>query len=590
MPMKLFVATTFLFFVLILSVITWRGPGVQMELAKLEGEARAILANPDHLGVFDGLKVETIQLDVILSGTADHEVRDRAIKLLHYGEGNRIPGLRAGVIVDRVRLENPEPPELHVEARDLLLSFSGRIPEGDFREQLVAVAKEFPVTPTLSSLRTSRDVGGAEWFGEVPGFVRKFLSGAESASLILSADRLILDRMVADDRAREQLIAAARALVPAGVTVDVSGVRVAPGLQMRREADAWTVSGVMPDEDSLAFVRRTLEEADPSSAGKNDYSKLSLRPGMTPPVWLRRLSGFLPAFAAGVRSGAELTVTGNEVVLRGDIVDPAATPQLLSAAQTVFASPMVVVSKLLNASNTLRKLSFDFGKSASARIAVTGGIPNAGVSESLAGALQQAFPGRAVDLSGLRVESSAQHEEWVDKPLARFLEEFGRRTQGTGFLRLDIREASLSGVVPNEIARDALGIYLTFALGSSFSVNNLLTVEPKAKVPAPYAMAQVFFEQGSALISPPEKAKIVPFGERLVQGGDGVILVKGFASKSGTVAANLAISAKRADAVRMELVRLGVAEDRMQVLPTGKPGSGGRGEAGDRRVELVILD
>jgi outer membrane protein OmpA-like peptidoglycan-associated protein len=590
MPMKLFVTTVFFLVVLILSVFTWREPAVQVELAKLEAEAKGILGHPDHLGMFDGLKVETSQLDVFLSGTADRDVRDRAIRLLHYGEGRRIPGLRAGVIVDRVVLGNPEPPELHVEARDLLLSFSGRIPEGDFREQLAAVAKEFPVTPTLSSLKTSRDVGGAEWFGGMPGFVRKFLSGAESATLILGADRLILERLVADDRAREQLISEARSLVPVGVTIDPSGLRVAPGLQMRREADAWVVSGVMPDQDAATFVRQSLEAADPASVGKNDYGKLSLRPGMPPPVWLRRLPGFLSAFAAGVRAGAELTVTGNEVVLRGDVTDPAVTPQLVTAAQTVFGAPMVVVSKLLNANNTLRRLSFDFGKGSGARIVVTGGSPGPELVASIEGVLRKAFPSRACEAGGFKVDGAAQFEEWADKPLGRFLEEFARRTQGTGFLRLDVREANLGGVVANEITRDALGLYLGWALGSSFTVNNLLEVEPKAKVPAPYAMAQIFFDQGSATIQAPEKAKITPFGERVAQGGDGVILLKGFASKSGTVAGNLAISAKRAEAVRMELSRMGVAEERMQVLPTGKPGSGGRGEAGDRRVELVILD
>jgi len=88
--MKLFVASLF-FCVLILSVLTWRTPAMQVELAKLEGEAREILNHPDHLGAFDGLTVETEQLDVFVRGTADLEVRDRAIKLLSLRPGKANP-------------------------------------------------------------------------------------------------------------------------------------------------------------------------------------------------------------------------------------------------------------------------------------------------------------------------------------------------------------------------------------------------------------------------------------------------------------------------------------------------------------------
>jgi outer membrane protein OmpA-like peptidoglycan-associated protein len=231
-----------------------------------------------------------------------------------------------------------------------------------------------------------------------------------------------------------------------------------------------------------------------------------------------------------------------------------------------------------------------FQKYGADKIIVTGGSPSSEVSKMIEDAVRQAFPSRPIDASGLKIEAVAQYEDWVDKPLARFLSEFARRSLGDGVLKLEVREASLLGTVPNEMTRDALGLYLGWALGASFSVNNLLSVELKAKVPAPYEGAQVLFAEGSALIGPKEQTKINTFAARLTQGGEGVVLLKAFSSKSGTLAANLAIGAKRADAVRAELVRLGIAEDRMQVQPTGKPGSGGRGDASDRRVELIILE
>jgi len=587
--MKLFVAVLFFLLVLILSIITWRTPTMQVELAGLENKAREILKHPDHLGAFDGLTVDTEQLDVFLKGTAEREVRDRAIKLLSYGQGKRIPGLPGGLIIDQVQIGNPEPPELRVEAQDLLLSFSGRIPEGGFREQIEVVAKEFPVTPTMSMLKTSRDVGGAEWFAAMPAFLRKFLTGADGASLILTGESLILDRTVADDAARADLLKAARAIVPASISIDDSKLRIAPGLRIRREAEGWLIEGYVPDEASAAFIRQSVEEADPASAGKNQSEKLVVRTGVPSVLWLRRLPTILQPFMAGVHSGAEIAVTGNEVVMQGDVTDLAIANKLQTTAEAGFGAPMVVISKLINANNPLRRLSFDFGKTSAAEIVATGGVPNPQVAKEIEQGLKAAFPSRRIDIRALRVEPAAQTEDWVES-LPRFLLEVGLRSAGTGFLKLDVREVSLAGTVPNEITRDALGLCLDWALGTSFRVNNLLTVGDRVSAGAPYEVVQVFFDEGKAEIPLKEQGKLSGLAARLNQPGDRVVLIKAFASKTGTASANAAISTRRSDAVRGELKRVGIQENRMLVQPTGKSGSGGRGASGDRRVELIILE
>ena len=587
--MKLFVATLFCLLVLILSVTTWRTSNVQFALARLETDAREILDHPDNLGLFSGLTVERKQFDLVLSGTADREIRDRAIKLLNFGQGKRIPGLRGGVVVDAITVGNPEPPVLKVESQDLLLSFEGRIPEGAFRGQLEAVAREFPVNPIMGMLKTSRDVGGADWFGAMPAFVRKFLTGAEGATLILTDESLILDRTVADDAAREELLKAAQATVPATILVDGLKLRIAPGLHLVREGDGWIISGAVPDEQTVTFVRQMVEQADPASVGKNVLEKLAIRPGMPPAIWLRRFPTFFQQFAAGVRSGAEITVTGNEVILDGDVNDNAVAARLRTTADSTFGPPMIITSRMINANNPLRRLAFDFGKTSSTEVIVVGNVPTAQVAEQLTAGLKQAFPSRRINELELKVDPLSQTEDWVAS-LPRFLLEFSRRAGGNGFLKLDVRKASLSGSVPNEITKDALGLYLKWALGSTFTVENLLTVDSKAKPPAPYDVSRVTFAEAKALIDPKQLPVLTGVAARLQQPGERVVLIKAFASKSGSEPANLAISAKRADAVRGELAKNGVADDRVLVQPTGKNGAGGSPQGAERRVELIILE
>ena len=144
--------------------------------------------------------------------------------------------------------------------------------------------------------------------------------------------------------------------------------------------------------------------------------------------------------------------------------------------------------------------------------------------------------------------------------------------------------------MPNENTKDALGLYLKWALGSTFTVENLLTVDSKAKPPAPYDVSRVTFAEAKALIDPKQLPVLTGVAARLQQPGECVVLIKAFASKSGSEPANLAISAKRADAVRGELAKNGVADDRVLVQPTGKNGAGGSPQGAERRVELIILE
>ncbi|MFH1569361.1 MAG: peptidoglycan-associated lipoprotein Pal [Gemmatimonadota bacterium] len=70
------------------------------------------------------------------------------------------------------------------------------------------------------------------------------------------------------------------------------------------------------------------------------------------------------------------------------------------------------------------------------------------------------------------------------------------------------------------------------------------------------------------------------------------LVLEGHADERGTIEYNLALGQRRADAVRSQLVRLGIAGERLETVSYGedRPADSGRNEAAwarNRRVELV---
>lgn len=105
--------------------------------------------------------------------------------------------------------------------------------------------------------------------------------------------------------------------------------------------------------------------------------------------------------------------------------------------------------------------------------------------------------------------------------------------------------------------------------------------------------SDVLFEFDSATLTPEAKTHLVRLAER-VKGGE--VKVEGFTDSLGAPAYNRALSQRRADAVKAELVRLGVtgatARGHGEARPVAPNETGGKddpeGRAKNRRVELVF--
>src|SRR5512132_156126 len=124
-------------------------------------------------------------------------------------------------------------------------------------------------------------------------------------------------------------------------------------------------------------------------------------------------------------------------------------------------------------------------------------------------------------------------------------------------------------------------------------------VAPKATAPTPAAAQAeaakflVFFDWDKATLTPEARRVIASAADEFKKIGSTRIVATGYTDLSGTPQYNLALSERRADAVKAELVRLGVPAAVITTIGKGEadplvPTKDGVREAQNRRVEIVI--
>jgi outer membrane protein OmpA-like peptidoglycan-associated protein len=122
---------------------------------------------------------------------------------------------------------------------------------------------------------------------------------------------------------------------------------------------------------------------------------------------------------------------------------------------------------------------------------------------------------------------------------------------------------------------------------------------PKPTAPAPTAAQTeaakylVFFDWDKAVLTPEGRRVIASAADEYKKTGSTRIVATGYTDLSGTPQYNLRLSERRADAVKAELVRLGVPAAVITTIGKGEadplvPTKDGVREAQNRRVEIVI--
>ena len=108
-------------------------------------------------------------------------------------------------------------------------------------------------------------------------------------------------------------------------------------------------------------------------------------------------------------------------------------------------------------------------------------------------------------------------------------------------------------------------------------------------------LGDVLFETGQTDLQASARGNLEDVVELLQTEPDKRIRIEGHTDSTGPASVNLRISQQRADAVRDELVALGIAADRIQTIGMGEDfpiasNETGEGRSRNRRVDVILLD
>ena len=108
-------------------------------------------------------------------------------------------------------------------------------------------------------------------------------------------------------------------------------------------------------------------------------------------------------------------------------------------------------------------------------------------------------------------------------------------------------------------------------------------------------LGDVLFETGQTELLDSARTSLVEVVDLLQTEPDKAIRIEGHTDSTGSAEANLALSQQRADSVRIALVELGVAAERMKSIGMGEDypvasNEDEEGRAQNRRVDVILLD
>ncbi len=104
-----------------------------------------------------------------------------------------------------------------------------------------------------------------------------------------------------------------------------------------------------------------------------------------------------------------------------------------------------------------------------------------------------------------------------------------------------------------------------------------------------YEVSRIFFEKGSAVISVTHHARLNQLANILMQYPEVSGELQGFTDKSGDSNANLALSGKRAEAVKQYLISRGIRNNQLRTISLGETMANSEDDPFSRRVEVKLL-
>lgn len=233
------------------------------------------------------------------------------------------------------------------------------------------------------------------------------------------------------------------------------------------------------------------------------------------------------------------------------------------------------------------------------QIEVTGTVPDAGAKPTVLDAAK-AKAGSATVVDKLTIDAAAGAP---DPTAVSGLVAAAAANKGDTSINYDGKTVTVSGQAPDQATKAAVGKAAAAAVPGATVANNLTvgagTPPPacvgfQTKITQTLAQNKITFQAGTPIMTPASRQTVARVAALLKGCGTAKVEVGGHTDNSGNPATSTPLSQRRADAVKAELVRLGVAANRVNAKGYGeaRPIASNGTEAGrvaNRRVEIKVL-
>lgn len=251
-------------------------------------------------------------------------------------------------------------PVFRARLADGTLQLSGRLPNESIRGRILAGAGEVGAARLDSQLKVEPAVRSAPWLESLPGLLKAFFAKRQAGELVFDGNTWRVLGEIEGPQARETLLADIAKLVPPGVTLDPSGLRLlpvpvpmpvpvpppvpgkvetAPWLVVQFGSGEWRIEGQVLEEAD----RKTLTAAvEPKAPGIKLSDGLKVAPDTAKAPWVGPISRFLPKFGAMVSEG-RLELRNGKLTLSGEALDPKTRDSLLAELAAALPNELVKV-------------------------------------------------------------------------------------------------------------------------------------------------------------------------------------------------------------------------------------------------------
>lgn len=275
-----------------------------------------------------------------------------------------VPMRQAGCeITDLVRLVPDLEPEFRARLAGGNLALEGRWPDRSGLDRLLAGAKALGTTGLDSRIKVESAVRTTPALEALPGLLQAFFTKRQAGEFLYDGKTLRVLGEVEGAAARDALIADLTRRLPPGMTLDSSGLRLAPPppvpvpppamppvpspgkpglapwLVVQFGAAGRRIEGQLPGEAD----RKALTAAvAPQAPGMSLADALKISPDTAPAPWVEPISRFLPKFGALVPEG-RLELREGKLTLSGQAPDPKTRDSLLAELAGALPNDLVKV-------------------------------------------------------------------------------------------------------------------------------------------------------------------------------------------------------------------------------------------------------